>query len=72
MNIARNFLDWFAELTAPKTEYGITEKQQEELLWHARRGEHGRDTAEVLATQVFGMDILKFYQLLSSQGIDTK
>lgn len=72
MGLVRNFLDWLDELTAPKDEYGLTDKQREDVLWHARKGEEGRDFAERLGVQAFGMDILQFYKLLTDYGISTK
>lgn len=69
MGLVRNFLDWIDELTAPKDEYGLTDKQRKEVLAHCRRGEQGRDFAEELAVLAYGMDTTKFYKLLADYGI---
>lgn len=64
--------NWWATITAPKDEYGLTDAQHEEVVWHARRGEEGRDFAERLGVQGYGMDIAAFYRLLIHHGISTQ
>lgn len=72
MGIVNNFLDWLEKLLETKDEYGLTSRQREDVLWHAGKGEEGRDFAERLGVQAFGMDVRTFYKLLTDHGISTR
>lgn len=48
---------------------GLNQEQREDVLWHARRSEAGRDFAEYLCCTGYGASTQCFYRLLTDHGI---
>lgn len=71
MNVWKTLAAWWAGFEATPDKYGFTDIQRDDILWHARRGERGRDFAEELA-YACGLDPSQFYALLAEHSITSK